>query len=102
MSADYGHITNCSIGRGVRQQLKDGGTRLIKPGDPIKTGCKVLLPTNIFNDYIYDITQHAIIVESWKGEQSPLQLSSFRISHPFARAGCPGLDRQHPLVRWDR
>jgi hypothetical protein len=64
MTAYCGHLTNFSIGRGVTQQLEGGGTRLIKPGELMASGCKVLLPKDIHKDY--DITRRTIIFESWK------------------------------------
>jgi hypothetical protein len=84
MSAYCGHTTNYSIGRGVRQQLKDGGTRLIKPGEPMKTGCKVLLPADIFTDY--DITRRTVIVESWKA-------NSLRFNYPVSDCLIPLLEQ---------
>ncbi len=56
--------TSFSFGRGVTQRLADGTTRDIKPGEAMKTGWKVLFPTNIFKDY--DLCRRTVIVESWR------------------------------------
>jgi hypothetical protein len=58
------HLTKYSIGRDVRQLLKDGSTRLIKAGAPMASDCTVLFPTDIHKHY--NRTLRTIIFESWK------------------------------------
>ncbi|KAI8932508.1 hypothetical protein NX059_010690 [Plenodomus lindquistii] len=62
-TAYSGHLATYSFGRGVYQDLGQGRRRLIKPGERMQSGCKVLFPVDIFTDY--DITRRTIVVESW-------------------------------------
>lgn len=56
------HPRCLSIGRGVTQQLPDGTTREVQPGEAMQTGCTVLLPRDISSDY--DHTRRTIVFES--------------------------------------
>ncbi|KAH4924066.1 hypothetical protein HBI79_162970 [Parastagonospora nodorum] len=63
MTPCRGHTSTYSFGRGVTRKLNDGGDKTIHPGDHLKTGCKVLLPTSMKKDY--DITRCTLIIECW-------------------------------------
>jgi hypothetical protein len=56
------HPFNYSFGRGI--EYLDGSGRLIKPGAPMRSGCKTPLPKDIFKDYNGKL--RTVVVESWK------------------------------------
>lgn len=61
-----GTIRTYSFGRPVTQRLDQTDktkTREVTPGEHMKTGCTVLLPTNIHEHY--DITRRCLVIESW-------------------------------------
>ncbi|EAT82171.2 hypothetical protein HBH56_106820 [Parastagonospora nodorum] len=64
MTPFIGHPTNYSFGRGRVQHMPDGKLRYIQAGEPMKTGCKTLLPKDMVTDY--DISRRTISVESWR------------------------------------
>jgi hypothetical protein len=64
LSPYNGYLNNFSIGRGVTQQLEDGSTKLIQPGQQMSTGCMILLPTDIHEHY--SIFRRTVKFESWK------------------------------------
>lgn len=68
MTPYCGHPSNFSFGRGLMQKVRDGPDVPIEAGDEMKTGCKVLLPYNMFTDY--DITRRTSIAETWKANRT--------------------------------
>ncbi|KAL2026770.1 hypothetical protein VTO58DRAFT_102750 [Aureobasidium pullulans] len=60
-----GHPQVWSFGRARFRRTADGSRgSLIEPGEVMRTGFRVLRPTNIHGDY--DYTRRTVVVESWK------------------------------------